>query len=147
MPLSWMQGQKYARFGGVLYLDSAASLWHFGPFKEKTPCSASPLVRPLIICTGRCSDRTTCAEGNSTTEPLLVTYNILNAHAAAVARFRDLVPDGRISSNFVTEWYEPLTDSVEDQVCHPCALSDHTFRRFFRIPWTILITGLNRDQM
>ncbi len=37
---------------------------------------------------GRCSDRTTCAAGNSTTEPYLCVHSVALAHASAVALFR-----------------------------------------------------------
>ncbi|KAK9823911.1 hypothetical protein WJX72_006306 [[Myrmecia] bisecta] len=56
----------------------------------------------------------TCAEG-SQQEPWICTHNVLNAHAAAVASFRRLVPHGKISINFNTEWAEPLTDSPADK--------------------------------
>ncbi|KAJ1460515.1 glycoside hydrolase superfamily [Pelagophyceae sp. CCMP2097] len=37
---------------------------------------------------GRCSDRKRCAYGDSQNEPLLVAHNVLLAHGAAVAKFR-----------------------------------------------------------
>jgi beta-glucosidase len=37
---------------------------------------------------GRCSNRTFCAAGDSSTEPYLVAHNLLNAHAAAVEVYR-----------------------------------------------------------
>lgn len=37
---------------------------------------------------GRCSDRTLCAQGNSTTEPYIVAHNMLNSHAAVVQLYR-----------------------------------------------------------
>ena len=46
-----------------------------------------------------------------------VVYNILNAHAAAVKHFRDLVPDGFITSNFACEWVIPRNaSSAADRV-------------------------------
>ncbi len=65
---------------------------------------------------GRCSDRSMCAEGDSAREPWVVTHNVLLAHAAAVERFRALVPQGNISINLNAEWSEPMTSSVADKV-------------------------------
>lgn len=44
-------------------------------------------------------------------------YHVLLAHAAAVQRFRTLVPGGRISMNINSDWSEPLTPSAADRVC------------------------------
>jgi beta-glucosidase len=38
---------------------------------------------------GRCSNRANCAEGNSSTEGYLAAHNMLNAHAAVVALYRE----------------------------------------------------------
>lgn len=38
---------------------------------------------------GRCSDRSLCSAGDSASEPYLVAHNLLNAHAAAVAVYRE----------------------------------------------------------
>ena len=40
---------------------------------------------------------------------------MLNAHAAAVARFRELVPEGMISLNLNSDWAEPATSSKKDK--------------------------------
>ena len=47
---------------------------------------------------GRCSDRSVCREGDSSTEPYIVAHNMLLAHAAAVEVFRTY-SSGRSSSN------------------------------------------------
>lgn len=38
---------------------------------------------------GRCSDRTTCPEGNAATEPYIVGHNLLLAHAAVARLYKD----------------------------------------------------------
>jgi hypothetical protein len=43
------------------------------------------------------------------------TGNVLRAHAAAVAAFRQLVPGGRIAMALNSDWTEPLTSSAEDK--------------------------------
>lgn len=48
-----------------------------------------------------------------------MTHNVLNAHAAAVARFRKVQIDGKISINLNSDWAEPFSDSQEDQVSFP----------------------------
>ena len=37
---------------------------------------------------GRCSDRSICAEGDSTTEPYITSHNVLRSHAAVVHLYR-----------------------------------------------------------
>jgi beta-glucosidase/6-phospho-beta-glucosidase/beta-galactosidase len=56
------------------------------------------------------------------------TGNVLRAHAAAVAAFRQLVPGGRIAMALNSDWTEPLTSSDEDKARAPahaaaCALA------------------------
>lgn len=68
---------------------------------------------------GRCSDRTKCTEGNSSTEPYIVSHNMLNAHAAAVELYRSNYQSkqaGVIGITLNSDFAYPLTtDSVEDQ--------------------------------
>lgn len=54
-----------------------------------SPCPAAVLPLPAgTFAPGRCSDRTRCLEGNSSTEPHLCAYHAVLAHAAAVSAFR-----------------------------------------------------------
>jgi len=46
----------------------------------------------------------------------VVTHNVLLAHAAAVQRFRKIVPRGNISINLNAEWSEPMSSSPADKV-------------------------------
>ena len=39
---------------------------------------------------GRCSDRSRCSAGDSTTEPYIGAHHVLLAHAKAVQRYREL---------------------------------------------------------
>jgi beta-glucosidase/6-phospho-beta-glucosidase/beta-galactosidase len=51
------------------------------------------------------------------TEPYDCAHNVLLAHAAAVAEFRRLVPDGKISMNINGDWAAPFDrDSAADRV-------------------------------
>ena len=43
---------------------------------------------------GRCSDRSVCAQGNSSTEPYIAAHNMLRAHAHTVSIFRQLQTEG-----------------------------------------------------
>ncbi|CAL9750828.1 unnamed protein product [Musa acuminata subsp. burmannicoides] len=64
---------------------------------------------------GRC---TNCSAGNSATEPYIVAHNMILSHAAAVKRYRDKYQakqKGRIGILLDFVWYEPLTDSKDDQ--------------------------------
>lgn len=46
----------------------------------------------------------------------MVTHNVLVAHAAAVQRFRKVLPRGNISINLNAEWSEPMSSSPADKV-------------------------------
>ncbi|XP_042447316.1 beta-glucosidase 1-like [Zingiber officinale] len=64
---------------------------------------------------GRCSK---CSAGNSATEPYIVAHNLILSHAAAVRRYREKYQaqqKGRIGILLDFVWYEPLTDSKDDQ--------------------------------
>lgn len=43
-------------------------------------------------------------------------HNVLRAHAAAVARFRDVVPHGKISINLNCDFGTPYSASAADKV-------------------------------
>lgn len=67
---------------------------------------------------GRCSDRSRCAAGNSSTEPYIAAHNMLNAHAAAVEVYRtkyQAKQKGVIGITLNTDFGYPLTDSAEDK--------------------------------
>ncbi|KAJ8631060.1 hypothetical protein MRB53_024383 [Persea americana] len=67
---------------------------------------------------GRCSSAFgNCTEGDSSTEPYIVTHNFLLSHAGAVHRYRTKYQKeqkGRIGILLDFVWYEPLTDSMDD---------------------------------
>lgn len=67
---------------------------------------------------GRCSDRSRCAHGNSSTEVYIVGHNLLNAHSAAVEHYRnDFKPKqhGVIGIVLNLDWGEPLNnESIDD---------------------------------
>lgn len=49
-----------------------------------------------------------------------VGHHVLLAHAAAVKRFRQTVPDGKIGIVANSDFFEPLTSSAADQVIEAC---------------------------
>eukprot|EP00486_Rosalina_sp_Unknown_P001744 CAMPEP_0201569066 /NCGR_PEP_ID=MMETSP0190_2-20130828/10541_1 /ASSEMBLY_ACC=CAM_ASM_000263 /TAXON_ID=37353 /ORGANISM="Rosalina sp." /LENGTH=503 /DNA_ID=CAMNT_0047990979 /DNA_START=33 /DNA_END=1547 /DNA_ORIENTATION=+ len=67
---------------------------------------------------GRCSDRSQCPQGNSSTEPYLCTHNVLLSHAAAVKLFREKQYDKKYNSEIgITlnvDWAEPASSSDAD---------------------------------
>jgi hypothetical protein len=68
---------------------------------------------------GRCSDRTRCTEGDSSTEPYIAAHNMLNAHAAVVELYRKAYQTqqgGVIGITLNADFAYPLhADSAEDQ--------------------------------
>lgn len=60
---------------------------------------------------GRCSDRSMCAEGDSSTEPYICTHSLLAAHAAAVPAMRAAAPHAKISINWSVTWALPSNAS------------------------------------
>ena len=66
---------------------------------------------------GRCSDRSKCAVGDSSTEGYVAAHNVLNAHAAAVQLYRDkyqTLHGGKIGMVLNQDWAEPLTNDPLD---------------------------------
>jgi beta-glucosidase len=68
---------------------------------------------------GRCSDRSFCAEGDSSTEPYIAGHNILLAHAHAVKLYRENFEarlKAKIGIVLNSDWAEPLSDDQVDIV-------------------------------
>ncbi|KAK1295254.1 Beta-glucosidase 31 [Acorus calamus] len=65
----------------------------------------------------RCSLRSLCAKGNSSTEPYIAAHNILLSHAAAVQLYREkyqAAQRGQIGLTILAFWIENQTDSARD---------------------------------
>ncbi|KAE9593298.1 putative beta-glucosidase [Lupinus albus] len=65
---------------------------------------------------GRCSDwmKLNCTGGDSSTEPYIVTHNLILAHAAAVHVYRtkyQAIQKGKIGITLVSNWFIPLSDN------------------------------------
>jgi len=67
---------------------------------------------------GRCSDRTQCSAGNSSTEPYIATHHVLLSHAAAVQIYRSqyqTTQGGVIGITLNCDYAEPYSTSADDQ--------------------------------
>ncbi|KAI6702998.1 hypothetical protein NL676_012134 [Syzygium grande] len=68
---------------------------------------------------GRCSDPPgACPGGNSSTEPYIVSHNLILAHAAAVKLYREnfqAEQGGEIGICLVGQYFEPYSESSEDK--------------------------------
>jgi len=67
---------------------------------------------------GRCSDRKTCAAGNSATEPYICAHNVLLSHAEAVNTYKRTYQKdqkGVIGITLNIDWAEPFSDSAADK--------------------------------
>ncbi|XP_018439685.1 beta-glucosidase 44 [Raphanus sativus] len=87
-----------------------------------------------IFAPGRCSKAYgNCTQGNSATEPYIVSHHLILAHAAAAQRYRKYYQEkqkGRIGILLDFVWYEPLTSSKADNLAAQRA-------RDFHIGWFI----------
>jgi len=67
---------------------------------------------------GRCSNRSICNAGNTSTEPYIVTHNVLLSHAAAVHLYRtkyQSAQNGKIGITLNCDWSQPFTNSLRDR--------------------------------
>ncbi|KAG8650101.1 hypothetical protein MANES_07G002120v8 [Manihot esculenta] len=76
---------------------------------------------------GRCSEwvNRACSEGNSGTEPYIVSHNLLRAHAAAVDLYRrkyKATQNGMIGMALNSMWFEPYSNSIDDKEAAKTAL-------------------------
>jgi len=66
---------------------------------------------------GRCSNRTICAAGNTSTEPYIAAHNVLLAHSAAVNLYKkgfQPTQGGIIGITLNCDWAEPYSSSQAD---------------------------------
>ncbi|XP_050211262.1 beta-glucosidase 13-like [Mercurialis annua] len=68
------------------------------------------------LAPGRCSHwvNRACQAGDSGTEPYIVGYHLLLAHAAAVHLYRQKYNNGKIGITLDLTWSEPISDSPDD---------------------------------
>jgi beta-glucosidase len=72
-----------------------------------------------MFAPGRCSDRSRCQKGDSSTEGYIVAHNFLNAHAAVVELYRkeyQASQGGMIGITVNCDWAEPLREGNEADI-------------------------------
>ncbi|WCJ19201.1 beta glucosidase 12 [Euphorbia peplus] len=72
-----------------------------------------------IFAPGRCSDRSRCSAGNSSTEPYIVGHNQLLAHAAAAKLYKEkyeISQKGQIGISLNAVWMVPYSDLKKDKL-------------------------------
>ncbi|KAI3449486.1 hypothetical protein Pfo_006151 [Paulownia fortunei] len=70
-----------------------------------------------IIAPGRCSVRSICAKGDSTTEPYTAVHNMLLAHSATAKLYKEkykATQNGKVGLNIYILGLVPYTNSTED---------------------------------
>ncbi|KAJ3672946.1 hypothetical protein LUZ60_006320 [Juncus effusus] len=103
---------KYADFCFKSFGDRVKNWFTFNEPRIMTALGYDQGIHPPSRCTG-CP-----AGGDSASEPYLVGHHLLLSHATAVRIYRSkyqAAQKGRIGIVLDFNWYEPHTDSVEDQ--------------------------------
>ncbi|XP_065872019.1 beta-glucosidase 16-like [Euphorbia lathyris] len=72
-----------------------------------------------VFAPGRCSDRSKCTTGDSSTEPYIVGHNLIRAHGCAAKLYKEkyqITQKGQIGLTLNTIWMVPYSDSNEDKI-------------------------------
>ncbi|KAH8554452.1 beta-glucosidase [Umbelopsis sp. PMI_123] len=99
----------FCNYARVCYEAFGDRVKHWITFNEPEVFSACGYLAG-IFAPGRCSDRSKSTEGNSSTEPLIVSHNLLIAHGNAVKIYREEfqpTQKGTIGITLSGNWAEP----------------------------------------
>lgn len=110
--------EDYAKFAEFCFKTFGDRVKYWMTFNEPRVVAALGYDNG-IFAPGRCSAPFgNCTAGNSATEPYIVAHNLLLSHATAVKIYREKyqpMQKGKIGILLDFVWYEPLTNSSEDQ--------------------------------
>ncbi|KAM7505748.1 hypothetical protein LguiB_004652 [Lonicera macranthoides] len=118
--------EDYRTYAEVLFSNFGDRVKNWITFNE--PWSFSDCAYAIgMLAPGRCSEwqRLGCLGGDSGTEPYWVTHHQLLAHAAAVDTYRQKYQEtqqGRIGITLVSQYYEPYSNTSDDQEAQQRAL-------------------------
>eukprot|EP00026_Physarum_polycephalum_P007339 Phypoly_transcript_07398.p1 GENE.Phypoly_transcript_07398~~Phypoly_transcript_07398.p1 ORF type:complete len:486 (+),score=52.59 Phypoly_transcript_07398:99-1556(+) len=120
LPGTWLNESivnAFATYADTVFAAFGDRVKHWITFNEPLSFTVQGYAGPGSA-PGRCSDRSVCPEGNSSTEPYIAAHNVLLSHAAAVAVYKQKYQKqqgGIIGITLNCDWAEPLTSSASDQ--------------------------------
>ncbi|KAL3644767.1 glycosyl hydrolase 1 [Castilleja foliolosa] len=110
--------KDFVDFADVCFKEFGDRVLHWTTINEANIAALGGYIDG-IIAPGRCSTRSICAEGDSTTEPYTVLHNMLLAHSAAAKLYKKKylsTQNGKVGINIYTLGFVPLTNSTQDVI-------------------------------
>lgn len=120
--LGWLSGDiryDFVNFADICFREYGGKVKKWITINEPWTSAVNAYGKTGVFAPGRCSNRTLCTAGNTSTESYIVAHNMLIAHAAAVQHYRQYyqpTQQGIIGITLNHDWAEPLNPDSEDDV-------------------------------